>query len=420
VLQWISYTLKGIKVRTCLYLQSKERTGKGSILKLLSSILQKRFCKISKSESLTKYTKPLEGCQLVNVDELQDYSDKHDIMDALKVLITEDTFECRSMYSNSYQQKNNFNIIVTTNNDSVFLSQTNNKRYVVLDVSEAYIGNSDYFNKYNKIISNEEVQIQFYKYMLSIYDPSFDCDNIPTSINKKLKIIDALPRIFKYIKDVYICNKRSEIVNSKDFFDIYYKSTNDKTSKIKLSRYLKEIEIVSKDRRTKENEQIKVFDIDYKILQDLFMKKQWLDDIYNTDGYNADADVKDLHILEIEKLKLQILELEAELKKVKTEVIKPEVKTEVIKPEVKTEVKNPEVKEDIKTEIIEPEVIEDKEPEDDTIEYLTDEAEYRFEHNAKILNKSKPNKKPAPKKQPRKKKVVGFITTLEDIKNIDF
>jgi hypothetical protein len=87
----------------------------------------------------------------------------------MKILIPEDHFHCRTMFQLGYQQKNTFNIIITSNNNCVTLSQNNNTKYVCLDIDESYIGNYDYFGKVKSATENIHVQRAFYNDMVERY-----------------------------------------------------------------------------------------------------------------------------------------------------------------------------------------------------------------------------------------------------------
>ena len=121
-LNFLAHSVAGHKVRTCLYLQSKERSGKGVILNLFKSMLRDRMCKTSSAETVVKYTKPFEGCCLVNLDEVPVQGSYKDYQDKLKSLITEPKFQSRAMYQMGIERPNTFNIILTTNNDAVSLT----------------------------------------------------------------------------------------------------------------------------------------------------------------------------------------------------------------------------------------------------------------------------------------------------------
>ena len=90
-----------------------ERTGEGLILNLIKLILGRMMCKTSSTEMVsTEYTKPFEGCSLVDLHEmLIDQGKFRSISDALKSLVTEPNFTCRYIYSLGSTQKNTFNVI---------------------------------------------------------------------------------------------------------------------------------------------------------------------------------------------------------------------------------------------------------------------------------------------------------------------
>ena len=211
VLNFIACTFGGRKLRKCLYLQSKERSGKGIILNnVLKAILGNRMYKTNSIESINKYTKPFEGCCLINFDELPHNSDYKSVQDNLKGLITEPTFISRDMYSSGYEQQNTFNVIITTNNDAINLSQSNNSRYVCLDIDENNIGNTDYFKTLITAINSENVLENFYNDMMERFKntcPKFNEDVMPDTETRKTKIIEALPRLYKYLKDEFILKK---------------------------------------------------------------------------------------------------------------------------------------------------------------------------------------------------------------------
>ena len=111
--------------------------------------------KTSSVETITKYTQSLEGRTLVNFDEVPS-SGKYDIADRMKSYITEPTFDCRSMYSQGYTQKNTFNVIITSNNNAINFTSSNNVRYASFDVSHHRKGDRVYFDKLIKamLLSN--------------------------------------------------------------------------------------------------------------------------------------------------------------------------------------------------------------------------------------------------------------------------
>jgi hypothetical protein len=130
------------------------------------------------------------------------------------------------MYSSGYDQVNTFNVILTTNNDAVSLSQSNNSRYVCLDISEENIGNNDYFKALSKAIKSNHVLENFYNDMMERYKticPNWNEDIMPETETRRLKIIEALPQLYKYIKEEFIL-KNTGIDQRTDLFLEEYKN----------------------------------------------------------------------------------------------------------------------------------------------------------------------------------------------------
>ena len=68
LLNYFAWTIGGRKLRKAIYWQSKERTGKGTMLNFLHLILGKRMYKTSSVEDILKYSKPFEGRALLNFE----------------------------------------------------------------------------------------------------------------------------------------------------------------------------------------------------------------------------------------------------------------------------------------------------------------------------------------------------------------
>ena len=170
LLNFFACTFGGRKLRKSIYWQSKERTGKGTILNFLNVILGKRMYKTSSTEDILKYTKPFEGCSLLNFDELPVEQQWKSISDVIKGLVTEPTFNCRNMHEAGYIQKNTFNIVITTNNNAIIMTQTNVMRWVTTDIDESKAEDKEYFKKLQTAMSKQEVQKGFYQMMINRFN----------------------------------------------------------------------------------------------------------------------------------------------------------------------------------------------------------------------------------------------------------
>lgn len=292
-LNFFAATFGGRKLRKALIWQSGERTGKGIILNnVIKRILGDRMHKTSSVESLLKYSNPFEGRTLVNFDELPHSGDYKGVSDVLKSLITEPTFESRAMYSGGYTMPNTFNIIVTSNNDSILLTQSNNSRYVVNDISEKRIGDTDYFDTLKQATDNMDVLKLFYDEMMNRFTTTVDDwneDLMPSSESRKTKLIEALPKIYKYLKEEFVLKGLDLHRRTNLFLQDYKDETGDKTTPNKIGRYLKDLGIVPKKRSNNDG-------YDYRIsCEDLtteYEKRGWIDDV--VDVVNPDEDKQNI------------------------------------------------------------------------------------------------------------------------------
>jgi len=298
LLNFFACCVSGKKIRKAIYFQSNERTGKGIIINnLLKAILGERMFKTSSTESIEKYTKDFEGTCLLNFDELPIADNWRKIGDSLKGLITEPTFICRDMFTKGYEQINSFNIIITTNNDAIVLSQTNNARYVLPKVSEHKRGDIEYFKMLANTLKSKDVIEAFYQEMRDRFEiieaTDWEGEDVPFSEIKKEKMIEALPQFIKYIKEEYILSARNINEKTDAFISNYLLSSKDKISKQKIGRMLSEMSI--KPIKQSNNLGYKYIK-PHKDLYEIYCKKGWLDkanDVVNefeSDNFDKDLD----------------------------------------------------------------------------------------------------------------------------------
>ena len=275
------------KLRKCLYLPcDKERAGRGSILTFFNNILGERMFRTSSSEDITKYTKMLEGRCCINIDDMPvENSNKATVSEALKKLISDDTFGCRNMRQVSYTQKNTFNIYITSQYDCILISESNNKRYVIADINTCYVDNHKYFTKLNKVLHKPEVQKFFYEDMIKLYNEKYDLhtlknpwneDDVPHSKVKAQKLIASLPRSLKWIKEKYILNNKDINETTTAFFRKYYDESSDRSSRQNINKNFKKIGLLPKKKRVG-SETYYYYTMSAAELYNAFDKREWID-----------------------------------------------------------------------------------------------------------------------------------------------
>ena len=327
VLNWLACTFNGRKLMTLLYLQSSERTGKGIIINdLINKLFDKCMHKTNSVEEIVKYNKSFEGCKLINLDEVPMATDFKNINDAIKYYTTEPTFPCRDIYCAPYLQKNTFNIIMTSNNNCLLFTQNAFERNVCLEISECKKGVQfiDYFVKLAKIIGDDDVKMLFQQDMNERYATLGDWNenDKPMTLTKKIKIIEGLPKFYKYIKDQFILKKIDLNLETKTFFTEYSLISKDTTSTNQLGKYLRAIGVEGK--KQSNNNGYKYIKT-WRELLSIFREKLWIDDL--VDLIDDADDVIQVH----EKRNLEIMQLLETNNDVDDEK-EPEIIIEEVKP----------------------------------------------------------------------------------------
>ena len=161
-------------------------------------------------------------------------------------------------------------------------------------------------------------------------------DVIPDSESRKTKIIEALPSIYKFIKEEYILKSCDLNMRTNEFFEYYKEKTKDKTSVNKLGRYLTKLEI--KPIKMSNNAGYKYIKSAKELLE-TFQGLNFMDDavdfISNNDP-EPETELENIFKIKYEEAHKQIQELEKQLKKQS----KPKPKKEV---EPEKEAEEPEI-----------------------------------------------------------------------------
>lgn len=143
-------------VAICLL--SEQGTGKGLLATYLGKLLGNHYKAITnKSHMLGQFTGPLENAVLVLADELHwDGSSSDSGM--LKSLLTESTRMMEKKYLDPIPVKNCVHLIIASNEDWAIPAEIGDRRFFVLGVSPAQIGNTHYFDSLINEMNNSGPQ----------------------------------------------------------------------------------------------------------------------------------------------------------------------------------------------------------------------------------------------------------------------
>ncbi len=416
VKNWIINMINLNKNKTCLYFRSVQGTGKSSICSFLTEIIGQNGSTIQQSGASinTNFNSCFKNKVLAVFEELSCSSFEWNAMsNKLKAYITEETMQVEEKYKEKITINNYLNVIISTNNNDVKIS-TDDRRYVICDVSSEKVGNVEYFNELYKYLNNPEIKHAFYSYCVTNYDKKFNPRIIPITNTKKEIIIDNMHKVFKFIKETYLLRKKPiELIQCKKLFEDFQNYTNNSfqigtqsfSRKIKELSYFENEKIIGIQQKTKHH--VLYFSCSYEELLAVFTKKALYDPLID-DVIDSDEE-KEINYINDDKLKELETRLYAQQTEFKLSLAEKDKQIE----ELMKKLNKYENKQNTKKQITKKKVIKESESEysdnekpktkkKKTKKKVIKESESEYSDN-EIDND---NEKPKTKKQITKKKVI--------------
>lgn len=170
-IKWVGQMLQYPAIKTvCPTLISKEGSGKGTFLKLLSRIMggKKIFETTNPCRDVWgSFNNMMTNCFLVNLNELS----KKETIEAdgkIKGLITDKALTINSKGQNAICVNSNHRFLISTNKDEPINTTKDDRRNIIIRCSDELIDNTEYFEKFNKLIEDDDVVKTVYEYFMGI------------------------------------------------------------------------------------------------------------------------------------------------------------------------------------------------------------------------------------------------------------
>jgi hypothetical protein len=230
-LDWIAFIVQnpGVKIRYAIVIVSTMfQTGKGSIFRCIRECLGKQNCKaITVGEALDKSKGYLTDKQLVLIDEMKsegNYSEKEQLLNHLKIIITEGEVGSRKLYQDYKTIETDTNYLLFTNNiDALSLPQNEERYWVYINKGERLA--QQFYKDYHTWIDNGGAEAVLYELKERIISDDFD----PKGTAPKTPFLNEmsgagahpLTQIFKtyYDEMTFPFEEDRDIVSSSDLFD---------------------------------------------------------------------------------------------------------------------------------------------------------------------------------------------------------
>lgn len=252
----ICLTIAGQKSKIIIYLRSIEGTGKGIFTNfIIDKVLGSNIChSTGKTKCLESFNGELMGKILLSFQEMRCSNPEAwaTMNEELKYLATEPFIDIEQKGKTKINLENILSIWISSNNNHIKISK-NDRRYLVLDVSDEKVGDAAYFNELVKYTedADEPFTEAFYwdavEYAKPFLGLNFEKElrEVETNTKKELTI-KAMHPLYKFIKDEYVLKRKSLSMFLSKLVSEFNQQANEnkKLSNIEISKLLKEIKII--------------------------------------------------------------------------------------------------------------------------------------------------------------------------------
>jgi hypothetical protein len=148
LMKWCAFAVQnpGIAPGVAIVMRGKPAAGKGTVVRMFERIFGKHHCAhLDRSTDLVNFNALISGKVVVFADEAFFAGDKQNL-GALKRIITEPTVRISRKHIDSYEEQNNLHIVMATNEKWAVHAQPGERRFFVVDVSEAHQDETPYFD----------------------------------------------------------------------------------------------------------------------------------------------------------------------------------------------------------------------------------------------------------------------------------
>lgn len=200
VIKWFARMIQEpqLQGRTVLVLRSGQGVGKNIILDIFDRYYGSHSVMLSKPEDLAGFNDHLATSVFVFLNEaLWGGNRSHE--GSVKTIITDDKLQVERKYIPKFKIRNCTHIVVATNNDWAVPVGIDDRRFLIMDLSEEHRDDMSYFDKLVTQINNGG-QEAFIHYLMNEVDlTGFDVRKMPqtesvTKLDHKVRTADSITR----------------------------------------------------------------------------------------------------------------------------------------------------------------------------------------------------------------------------------
>lgn len=333
IVKWLANMARGGKNQSVLYLRSEEGIGKSTFTDFLRKhVIGNRLCVQTGSQPLISNFNKILFCKLLVIfEELENFSTSQwqGVSTRLKRNTTSDTCTYEEKNEKLFVAKNISNYIINSNVDAI--KDDNGRRYFILDLNNSRKGDIEFFDNIYKNCINDEVGEAFFSFLHTIDLSGYHDQDFPATNAKQDSIVKRLDSVIRFLKENYILRNKDFDTNLKDVYAEYVVFCDADGSKacckIEFNKRLESVNIKSYKCGNIHNK----FKIKKEMMIEIATKNKWM---HSTDSFESEEppEVSNLDIPDPKDA--QILEMRAEIERLKAELQKHVYEEPEIVPEV--------------------------------------------------------------------------------------
>jgi hypothetical protein len=269
--KWLAYQVQNLGAKTGVVpvLKGKQGAGKGVFVNFIGGLFGDYYLHVSNSDNITgRFNAQLERTLFMFCDEAIFGGDKK-ALNTLKALVSEPTMMIENKGLDSRQVRNWINFIFASNEESVLPLDPDNRRYMILNVSDKYAPNTarkngtekeagDYWKALRHECDQQATKKAFLGYLMAMDLSNFIVGDFPRTEAEKAELASGLDSLgawfYQYITNTELIPYE---ITSKPLYDDYlsycdrmklgeYKRKSDKA----LNDYLTSLGIERKRKAT--------------------------------------------------------------------------------------------------------------------------------------------------------------------------
>lgn len=299
LLQWLAFTVNGLRTRTTLFLSSAPGTGKTTFF---GEFFGTRIIGSAGTYHVTSapecvvdhFNAELYGKTFIFLDDVKRPRGGWEALyNGMKAFVTSEEFSMRRLYSDSINVPMMGNIVTSSNYLGDCAMGDDDRRVAYLDISSSIKGNTKYFDRLYEAVYADDVPEAFTAYLRELFDPKYDFRKLPASENRRAGIINNLSPLISFLRERYILpwTKDGNVYPISTLATVPYGDLNaeymawNETARRKAparelsNEMIKKLNLKATKSVRINNATTKCYTIDKDELLDTFRKNLWVDEL---------------------------------------------------------------------------------------------------------------------------------------------